>query len=50
MQVLPLLFVVAMQIIAMALIIITCHEIVDMAVQEILGDIETLRPLMVGEE
>lgn len=50
MQVLPLQFVVAMQIIAMVLIMIICHEIVDMVMQEKLGDIETHHPLMAEGE
>lgn len=49
-QVLHLLFTGEMQITALMLIIITCHEAVDMVVGEILVDIETLHPLMFEEE
>lgn len=49
-QVPHLLFTVEMQIIALVLITITCHEAVDMEGGEILADIETLHPHMLEVE
>lgn len=49
-QVQSLLFIVEMQIIAIILIIIACHEVVDLVVEEILVGIETLHPLIVQEQ